>query len=415
MQDYLSDLYKKLSGKMKLGRERSEALMEYLQHPEQAFPSIHVAGTNGKGSVTALASVLLEATGLKVGRFTSPHLVHFNERICINGSPINEAQIKMYLEEWDSFMEQLKASFFEITTALGFAFFRDQQVDVAVIETGLGGRLDATNVLFPEVSVITDISFDHTSILGETRIQIAEEKAGIIKPGIPVVTYAQDPEVLSVFQSHTNDLTVLDPDVCFSDVRLSPGGMRFVMDPYLEAFTISLPGRHQLGNIAAAVKAIELFLKRPLTYSELQSGFSDLSWQGRFEYISRNPDIIYDVAHNPEGIRAFCETVQEVYPDKTYYFVLGMLKDKQPEKVMDIIGSVAERIWLCPVRSHRGMDPGQLRELATVFPQISVADTLKNACTAAYGSLPDNTVLCILGSHYIAAEVYSWSKKKNKI
>ncbi len=415
MQDYLSDLYKKLSGKMKLGRERSEALMEYLQHPEQAFPSIHVAGTNGKGSVTAIASALLEATGLKVGRFTSPHLVHFNERICINGNPINDAKIKVYLEEWDSFMEESKASFFEITTALGFAFFRDRQVDAAVIETGLGGRLDATNVLLPEVSVITDIGFDHISVLGETRVQIAEEKAGIIKPGIPVVTYARDPDVLSVFQSHTNDLIVIDPDVCFSDIWLFPGGMRFIMDPHPEAFTISLSGRHQLGNIAAAVKAVELFLKRSLTYSELQSGFSDLLWKGRFEYISRNPDIIYDVAHNPEGIRAFCETVQEIYPDKTYYFVLGMLKNKQPEEVIDIIGSVAEEIWLCPVQSHRGMDPGQLRELATIFPQISVADTLENACTAAYGSLPDNAVLCILGSHYIAAEVYSWNKKKKEI
>ncbi len=409
MQDYLSDLYKRLSGKMKLGLERSRALMEHLDHPEHAFPSVHVAGTNGKGSVTAVTASLLEACGMRVGRFTSPHLVDFSERITINGKAIPEDVVKTYLKTWEPYLEEIKASFFEVTCALAFAYFRDEKVDAAVVETGLGGRLDATGVLHPRVSVITSIGYDHMDILGNTLPEIAGEKAGIIKAGVPLVTCPQDPEVTDVFRAHTRELIVVDPQSECRDVRLSADHMYFRMIKRGISCRTPLIGRHQLANILMAVRAAELFTGNMLKKEILQRGLENVSWKGRFERIHRDPDIIFDVAHNPDGIRVLCETLKEVYKDRPVSVVLGILADKQPPKVLTLLKRFARNIWICPVPCERGMDRGQLEVLAEMFPGVRIGESVAQACEEAYGQLSARGVLCVMGSHYIAKELYDWN------
>ena len=410
MQDYLSGLYKKLSGKMKLGRQRSDMLMKTLDHPEKTYPSIHIAGTNGKGTVTVLSAALLEAQGYKTGRFTSPHLLKFNERICVNREQIDDVYIKEFLEKNEHLLDETEASFFEVTTALGFQYFKDRGVDAAVIETGLGGRLDATSVIVPKVSVITKIGLDHVNILGETLNQIAEEKAGIIKETVPLLTAVQEPSVIDVFRSHTELVHEIDPKTMFTDVELTPDGMRFKIRSHEKALFIPLTGRHQLGNIALAIKAVEIFLDRTLQADELQAGFDLLEWKGRFERIGRNPDIIYDVSHNIDSIKAFRKTVEDVYPGKKVRIVLGLLHDKDPEKVLMELELFADDIWIAPVNSHRSMSQDELKDLASRFPRINLAEEIKSACNQAYNKLNKNTVLGIIGSHYIAEDVYTWAK-----
>ena len=413
MQNYLSDLYKKLSGKMKLGRERSEKLVKALDHPEKTFRSIHVAGTNGKGTVTVVAAALLEAAGLKTGRFTSPHLVKFNERICVNRQQIPDEYIKEFLEKYDQLLEETGASFFEVTTILGFQYFKDSHVDAAVIETGLGGRLDATSVIIPEVSVITKISLDHTGVLGETLPEIAGEKAGIIKKGIPLLTPVQPKEVLDVFYDHTEVVHVIDPETLLTDVKQSESGMTFRIRSYDQKLTVPLTGRHQLENIALAIRAAETLLDRTLEPAEIQAGFDLVKWKGRFETISKAPDVIYDVAHNPDSIHAFCKTVKEVYPDKKINVVLGLLHDKSPESVLMELELISQNIRLAPVKSHRSMNIEELNDLASRFPRVSVSTSITSACKEAYAETDMHSVLCILGSHYIAEEVYDWNDDNN--
>lgn len=412
MQNYLSNLYKKLSGKMKLGLQRCETLMEELDHPENSFPSIHIAGTNGKGTVTVVAAALLEAVGLKTGRFTSPHLIRFNERICIDREQIEDGYIKKFLEDKDVLLQSTEASFFEVTTALGFSYFRDQKVDAAVVETGLGGRLDATSVLTPRVSVITRIGYDHTNILGETLTEIAHEKAGIIKDGKPVLTGLQEPEVISELRSNSEYLHIVDPDTMFTEVKLKPQGMSFRVRTFEREVSIPITGRHQLGNIALAIRAVETFLGRTLDVDDIQRGFDLVEWKGRFEHLSSDHDIIYDVAHNFESVHTFCKTAREVYPQKEYFVVLGLLQNKFPEKVLMELELFADKIWISPVHSHRSISVEELNDLASRFPRVSIASDIGTACHSAYKEMSKNAVLCVIGSHYIAEEVYTWSKKQ---
>lgn len=398
---------------MKLGRQRIEKLMQDLGHPENTFRSIHIAGTNGKGTVTVVAAALLESLGLKTGRFTSPHLAKFNERICVNREQIKDDYIKGFLLKNELLLDESKASFFEVTTALGFSYFQDQKVDAAVVETGLGGRLDATSVLTPRVSVITRIGYDHTNILGETLPEIAREKAGIIKEGKPLLTAIQSPEVIDELLSHTQYLHIVDPDTMFTNVELKPEEMSFNIRSHEQITSIALSGRHQLGNIALAIRAVETFLGRTLEQDEIQKGFDLVKWQGRFERISSEPDIIYDVAHNVEGIKAFTKTVKEIYKGKPCHVVLGLLKDKSAEEVLMELELVADNIWIAPVNSHRSMTKKELEDLASRFPRTEIAFDIIAACTIAREKLPVKGVLCILGSHYIAEEVYLWNKNQD--
>lgn len=397
---------------MKLGRERAEYLMQELDHPERSFPSIHIAGTNGKGTVTVVAAAVLEACGFKTGRFTSPHLVRFNERICIDRREIDDDYIKSFLENHDELLQKSEASFFEVTTALAFEYFRDQHVDVAIVETGLGGRLDATSVLSPKVSVITSIGYDHTEILGKTLPEIAAEKAGIIKKGKPVLTIPQSQDILNVFKDHTDLLSIIDPHIMFSDVMITPNGMQFKLTSLDGTVNLPLHGQHLLNNVALAISAVEIFLDRSLSIQEIQAGFDLVSWKGRFEIIAKDPDIIYDVAHNIDSIKTFCKTAREIYSNRSIYIILGLLEDKSPEIILKELEKLSDHIWITPVNSHRSMTKDKLSELAQKYTNIEVAESIYDACEKAYSFLGKNTILAIIGSHYIAEDVYNWRNKK---
>jgi dihydrofolate synthase/folylpolyglutamate synthase len=330
----------------------------------------------------------------------------------VNREQIDDLYVKEFLKKNETILDRTEASFFEVTTALGFKYFKDQKVDVAVVETGLGGRLDATSVLQPDVTVITHISFDHTSILGNTLREIAGEKAGIIKEKVPLLTAVQENEVIDVFLNHTQLTHIIDPETLFTHITLGPDGMTFRIRAYENALSIPLTGRHQLGNIALAIRAVETFLDRTLSPDEIQAGFDLVKWKGRFEKISQDPDIIYDVAHNPDSIHTFCKTAKEVYPDKHFKVVLGLLQDKSPEIVLMELEQLADEIWIAPVHSHRSMTIDELNDLASRFPRVSVAKDIAAACDEAYENMDTKSVLCIVGSHYIAEEVYAWKPRR---
>lgn len=414
MNDYLSDLYKRLSGKMKLGLQRSRQLMAYLHHPESCFRSIHIAGTNGKGSVTAITTSLLQACGYKTGRFTSPHLVNFNERIQIEGQPLSDDRIQEYLQIWQEELDKSGASFFEITTALAFAAFRDEHVDVAVVETGLGGRLDATTVLIPDVSVITRISYDHTQILGNTLTQIAGEKAGILKEGVPCVSCAQDPEVMAVLKSRHEDLLICDPGK-IRCTYMCDQGMEISMSGYAGTYTIPLAGRHHLENIQLAVKAAEQFIGRELTEYELDAGLGSVNWPGRFQVLqTEDPICIYDVGHNPGGIAAVCAAADEIYPGKNISYLLGVMKDKQVDDMLDILLKHSRHVSMFPVASQRGFSKDDRNSLPEKYDQLTWYNSVGAALDDLLKTSADRSdVVIILGSHYPAGEIYTYFKDNN--
>ncbi len=410
MRDYLNDLYARLGGQMKLGLGRTLEFMAWLHHPELTFPAIHVAGTNGKGSVVALCEAILRHGGYLTGRFTSPHLVHFNERIRINGNPVSEDRIEALITQWHPWLDSHDISFFEITTGLAFHLFRENAVNAAIVETGLGGRLDSTNVLKPRVTVITSVNLDHTRILGDTLDLIATEKAGIIKNGTPLVTCYQDPLVMNVLEEKAKDkkapFYITKPEEYVRDVRMNPRGMSLCLQQTGEWVDTPLAGFHQLENFALAIKACELFTGDNLPLSAIIQGLTTVQWKGRFELLSEKPLVYYDVAHNPAGVQRLKELVLNLYPKKPLTLIIGMLGDKETYEIVDILLPHARACYLTPVKSHRSMTPEALRELSADRPGTCVVPSVRHAILEALQNTPDDGLILIYGSHYIAPDVY---------
>ncbi len=411
MKDYLNDLYARLGGQMKLGLDRTFDFMKWLDNPESAFPSIHVAGTNGKGSVVAVAEAILRASGLKTGRFTSPHLLHFNERIRINGDPVPEEEIETLINLWRPWLDSHEISFFEITTGLAFYLFRKHHADAAIIETGLGGRLDSTNVITPRTTVITSVNKDHVKILGDTLKSIAEEKAGIIKAGIPVLTGPQKPAVIKVLKEKAKQknapLTIVKPEDYFTDFKILGSGMNVQLKKSGEWIHTPLAGVHQLENLALALKSCELFLDREPDLIAVKRGLSEVSWPGRFEKLSSKPLIYYDVAHNPSGVERLKELVMSLYPQKKKFLIIGMLGDKETRDIVEIMLPDSFAAYLAPVASHRSMSIQDLTLLASSLSHTSVMPSVSEAVKRAMSEANDDDLILIYGSHYMAGEVYA--------
>lgn len=322
---------------VELGLWQVTRLLDRLDHPERDFPAIHVAGTNGKGSVCAMAAAALRRAGHRVGLLTSPHLVHFSERIRVNGRPIAEDAAAAILEalerpDGDGSFGAFDASFFEVTTALAFEHFRREGVDVAVIEVGLGGRLDASNVCHPAVTAVTSIDLDHVKTLGPDLPSIAAEKAGIVKPGVPVVLGAMDDEPRAVIEAvaarrgapvhEAAGVRVLSSGWTGLEVALRVGGER-------ERFArVGLPGRHQAANLAVAAAAARLFDPRADALEPLLEGLEDTHWPGRLTRVDGKPVRVYDVAHNAAGVRALDSALSELGVPDGSVLVIGVLSDK---------------------------------------------------------------------------------------
>ena len=328
--------------------DRMRALMVELENPQNQYPIIHVAGTKGKGSVSALCASALQAAGYKTGLYTSPHLQDYAERIQVDGQPIPHADLAALVEEIKPAVAHVPyLTTFEITTALGFLYFAHRGCDAAVIEVGLGGRLDATNIVTPRVSVITSLSMDHTQVLGDTLAKIAGEKAGIIKPGVLVVSALQKDEALEVLVRIAGergcDFTLVGRDVAFEPLSHSMDGQTFKISPSGLTVKIPLLGLHQAENAAVAYAALKTSgLNVP--DEAIQKGFSELKWPARFDVIRRDPPVVIDVAHNRESALRLCQTLDTFFPDIPVILLFCTLEDKDISGILAELSARVERV-----------------------------------------------------------------------
>jgi dihydrofolate synthase / folylpolyglutamate synthase len=335
----LDRLFARTTQGSKYGLERIEMLLDRLGNPHRSFPSLHVAGTNGKGSVVASIEALLADRGARVGRYTSPHLVDFRERIVVAGEQISERDVIDFIDRWTDTGADIGATFFEITTALAFDHFAKSAVDVAVIETGLGGRLDATNVLLPKVAVVTSIGLDHTDLLGPTTTHVAQEKGGIFKAGSVAVIGERDEAIRGVLRSLASERgagEIIDVPARYpvSNVVVSGSGTEFVLGERGRIRT-ALIGQHQAQNAAIAIAATEAFLGESIHPDEASQALGRVVLPGRFQRVGK---FILDVAHNPDGARVLAETIRLAGIPRPRTALFSVLGDKDWRSMLEILG-----------------------------------------------------------------------------
>jgi dihydrofolate synthase/folylpolyglutamate synthase len=424
-------------------------LLRAMNHPQRTFPSVLIAGTNGKGSTAATLAAILRASGFKTGLYTSPHLIRINERIRINGEEIGDDAFAGLHSEVDHVAEGLveraelpwHPSFFEMMTAIAFAHFSREGVDIAVLEVGMGGRLDATNVVEPLLSVITDISLDHQKFLGNTVGEIAQQKVGIIRTGGVVVTLPQQPEANHVIGNTILDLGArgvsavqyVPPVSPASSQYLVPGTQkntpadggevasrdlaepryRYPLEVLGKQIVVETPlvGRHQLRNVALAVAAAEELGKKGLsgiTAESIQRGIRQTHWPGRFQVLSARrgwPEIVLDVAHNPAGAWALRSALSERYDDRPLVFVFGAMRDKAISEMAEILFPLAERVIAARPENPRSASPEEVLQAGrrTAAEIELVADVLA-ALNRARDAAGSGAVIVVTGSIYLVGE-----------
>jgi dihydrofolate synthase/folylpolyglutamate synthase len=365
-------LFARTTGGIKPGLERTEALLAKLGSPQRKLSAIHVAGTNGKGSVVATCEALLRARGLVVGRYTSPHLIDFRERLTVNGKPIFEEEVLEFLKRWIPTAEEMGATFFEVTTALAFDWLVRQEVDIAVIETGLGGRLDSTNVLTPRVATVTSIGLDHTDLLGDTLEAIAREKAGIFKAGVPAVIGEPAPEIRQLLATSAREaaaepVVILDDDYPISNVEVSASGTSFTLTRGKDVVHLTTPllGEHQARNTATAIATVTAMGKEYLPPPhEISKALSEVFLPGRFQ---RSGKIIFDVAHNPTGARTIAETIRVLGPPHPRTALVAVLADKDWRGIIRELAPTVDRFLFTNAPSappERKWDPAEAQSFA---------------------------------------------------
>ncbi|MDR1725919.1 MAG: bifunctional folylpolyglutamate synthase/dihydrofolate synthase [Bacteroidales bacterium] len=395
------------------------ALMSALGNPERAFKSIHVAGTNGKGSTSHLLASILTQKKLKTGLHTSPHLKDFRERIRIDGMLCKESFVVDFIDKNKSIIEQIKPSFFELSVAMAFKYFEQEKVDIAVIEVGMGGRLDSTNVISPLLSVITNISFDHTQFLGNTLSDIAKEKAGIIKHGIPVVIGQTQKEVQNVFiqkaKEENSKITFAD---CKYNVRNVRNGKRLIMDIYnndalkYKDLELTLCGNYQQKNILGVLACIDELNEQGFNIDEnvLRYGILNIDKNarllGRWQKLKEKPLIICDTGHNEDGLRFVISQLQNLHYSKLH-IVFGVVNDKDLSRIFPLLPVNAE-YYLCKADIPRGLPVEKLAEKfkqASVFSTYSTYNSVNEALNAAIFKAKDEDVIFVGGSTFVVAEV----------
>ena len=375
--------------------DNTHALMRLLDHPERGLKCVHVAGTNGKGSTSSLLASVLQEAGYKVGLHTSPHLKDFRERFRINGEMVSEEVVTDFVDRYRGSFEPIAPSFFEWGVAFTLWWFREQQVDIAVIETGMGGRLDSTNVVTPEVSVITNIGWDHMQFLGDSLEAIAIEKAGIIKPGVPVVIGEASEEIAAVFKEVASERG--------APVMLADDGIGGILP-------CGLVGEHQNRNKNTAFAAIQVLKERrwKVDNHAIMKGFINVvrntGIRGRWEVLSREPLTIADVAHNADGINAILRML-EVTPHQELHMVLGMVGDKDIGRVLTMLPKEAT-YYFCKANIPRGLDASELRAQAAGHGlKGSVHDSVRAAFDAASSQVGPKDLVLVTGSVFVVAEV----------
>ncbi len=397
------------------------ALCNALDNPQTKFKTIHIAGTNGKGSTSHMLAAVLQQAGYKTGLYTSPHIKDFRERIKINGEMISESFVVDFLARIKTVSEQITPSFFELTVAMAFDYFKTQQVDIAIIETGLGGRLDSTNIITPILSIITNIGYDHMDILGNTLELIATEKAGIIKPNVPVIIGEYLPQTKEIFLNRAKQINAT---IYFSQDKYAVANIKYtikslhlnitdIVNHNTDKFELDLNGFYQTKNIGSVLYAIEILKQlgfninntakiKALKQVKKISGFF-----GRWDVISDNPSIILDVAHNEDGIKQLLQQASVLRCNRsTIHIILGMVKDKDVSKILSILPTEAI-YYFSNAHIERAMPHNILKEMADNYGlQGNAYDDVNAALYAAKGNATVEDIIIVCGSVFLIAEVH---------
>jgi len=398
--------------------------MESLGQPDHKYPSIHVAGTKGKGSVCALCANALQAQGYKVGLYTSPHLKDFEERIQINGQSISRQEFVDLVEKIKPHVAAIPdLTTFHITTAMALWYFALNEVDVAVVEVGLGGRLDSTNVITPVLSVITSLYLEHTKILGDTIEEIAAEKAGIIKPGVPVVVASQVDSALDVIEKIAADnnaeMTLIGRDYHYEQGEHSLDGQELTIfnggKPPAK-YQIGLLGPHQAENAVVAYTAMQLANQVGLTIDDaaIQEGFAVTEWPGRFEILRKEPPVVVDSGHAPGAMTKIQQTIDEYFPGRSLWLVIGASDDKDVHGMLKELTPRLKKIYCAKSTHPRAMEPTRLALQSNgVGVPVDVVPDVGDALEAALAEAPEGDVVMVTGSIFVAATGrIAWFERK---
>lgn len=402
------------------GLERTHKLLEYLGNPEKDLKLIHIAGTNGKGSTTSMITEILMGAGYKVGMYTSPFIEEFEERIQINRRNIPKETLVNLIDEVKVAVERVieegynHPTEFEIITVLMLLYFKKEKIDFGVIEVGLGGRLDSTNVIIPILQVITSISFDHTNLLGNTLEEIAGEKAGIIKKNIPTVIYPQEEEALKVIK---NKCAAMESDLYTADkdnmkfVKVVNEDKPYQLLKYKEEFNIFLPllGEHQILNLSVAMKVIEVLNNRKIvniTTESIIKSIKNVTWKGRLEVLSNNPYVVIDGAHNIQGIKTLSRNIKKYFKYENLHLILGILADKDVEEMIKIITPMAKQVYAVTPNSIRAELADDLKnEIVKYNANCRAFDEYEEAYLEALKNAKENDIILASGSLYMIGDM----------
>jgi len=394
-------------------------LSEFLDHPERRFKSVHIAGTNGKGSTSHMLAAIFQEAGYKTGLYTSPHLKDFRERIKVNGAMISEAFVVDFIQRIGPFSEQIEPSFFEMTVVMAFDYFAREGVDIAIVEVGLGGRLDSTNIILPELSVITNIGYDHMNLLGNTLTSIAGEKAGIIKKGIPVVIGEHHPETFGVFEQRAAEEGA---PLSFADQRRYVADWQYQRHTLVteiatnpvaadkEYYTLDLAGIYQTRNLVTVLEAVHRLRERgwkletPVVHRALKQVKKLTGLHGRWEIVHEHPDVVLDVAHNEDGVRQLLRQI-ELTDHEELHLVLGLVKDKDTGRVLALLPPHA-KYYFTRAAIPRALSEDQLAAEAKTYGLNGQAfPTVGEALKAARAHAREKDLVVVCGSVFVVAEV----------
>lgn len=405
----------------KLGLNKIRALLREIDNPHHKFKAIHVTGTNGKGSTCAILESILHSAGYSTGLYTSPHLLSVCERIKCNQQPIPFDDLVYYVTQFRPLIEKYKCTFFEALTMIAFAYFADRTIDIAVVEVGLGGRLDATNVIYPLLALITDVELEHTQLLGNTRKKIAIEKGGIIKKGVPCLTMSRHKTVIDTLKSicserNTHLIEVADR---YKIVNAYHNGRFESFDLDLNGriypqLKLSLLGEHQHRNAILAIASAEQLRESGFTIKidDIYKGLIDVKWPGRMQTINQSPKFIVDVAHNPNGIRALVKTITGYFTYSDLKIMVGIIKTKDYSTMIRLLSRIADKIIIVRPDTEKALETAPLARIARQSNDyVTEFQTVSEGLTHLTTNNKPGDLLIGTGSHYTVGEILKYYKK----
>ncbi|HIC90459.1 MAG TPA: bifunctional folylpolyglutamate synthase/dihydrofolate synthase [Syntrophaceae bacterium] len=408
--NYLYDLQK---FGIKLGLKNILSILKHLDNPHEHVRTVHIAGTNGKGSIAAMLSSILIKAGYKVGLYTSPHLVSFRERIKLNEKPISKIEVIRLVEEIKTKIDtHTSPTFFEFTTAMAMLHFAKSSVDIAILETGMGGRLDATNVVTPLVTIISNVSLEHKDYLGNTLKAITNEKAGIIKRGIEVITAERKPNVLAVIKGcckkNSSPLFRVGEDIRKRRVNNKNNRFHYLgMDRQLFNLEVGLKGEHQVVNGVTALGAVEILIRKgyEVPESAIYQGLKEVNWPGRLEVIGENPTVVLDGAHNPVAATCLRQALLNEFSFHSLILVMGIMRDKDIKGMFKRLIPIADKVILTKPAYERAADPHYLYELGAFYQKdMIINQSVDEAVKLALSMAHEHDLICITGSLYTVGE-----------